>query len=214
MALKSGMCTIAGRASLQGISSRSSYVCLQCRRYASDTALKTNQSPRIPSITRRHASTSSFSERIRKKIWGTDEPPGQENPYGSPGVFEQKRKEKGIQDPEEKSLGTETMQPPQPADNSLNQETPFTGKVSEVTTWEGMPVVGNRKWGLGGWEAQHYPFEGFDFKIIPRRVRTDTKIQVHGQPRSWKWRGNNLYRPSRPRGGHDIERGKPTTTVE
>lgn len=67
--------------SLRG-SRKALYVCSVCRQDASSC---------LPSSTqRRHASGSGstpFTEKLRRRIWGTDNPPGLEDPYGGEGVI-------------------------------------------------------------------------------------------------------------------------------
>lgn len=60
----------------------------------------------------RHASSSlPFTERLRRKIWGTDNPPGLQDPYGGPGYFERRRQ----QAREEREASAPAASPPQPA---------------------------------------------------------------------------------------------------
>ena len=62
-------------------------VCLQCRLHSILTSQRARQAPPTASFSqpRRFASNDdfegSFADRLRKKIWGTDNPPGQKNPY-------------------------------------------------------------------------------------------------------------------------------------
>lgn len=97
---------------------------------------------------------------MRKKIWGTDLPPGQENPYGDPGVIEQRRLQKEAQD---KERGIEKAEPVAtevaPAAEKEVTE-PADVEESDATTWEGMPTVGGPDWGIENWDDEH-PFEGY-----------------------------------------------------
>lgn len=59
------------------------YVCSNCRYDASLPSHHHHQS-------RRYASGSGntpFTEKLRRRIWGTDNPPGLEDPYGGEGVI-------------------------------------------------------------------------------------------------------------------------------
>ena len=58
-------------------SSRSGFVCLQCRQRASETS---QLLPQASFALRRHVS-GNFTDGLRKRIWG-ENPPGQEDPYG------------------------------------------------------------------------------------------------------------------------------------
>ena len=62
--------------------------------------------------TRRHAGSGStpFTERLRRRIWGTDNPPGLKDPYGGEGVIARewnKRKAKYTGEQEEEPEKTE-----------------------------------------------------------------------------------------------------------
>ncbi len=101
-------------------------------------------------------------ERIRSKIWGTDAPPGQEDPYGAPGTFEQQRNQRLAKSNEGGPPDRETPRAPaiaeQPQEESELEE-------SSSTMLEGMRVVGHADYGLKGWDRRHQ-FEGLDFTIM------------------------------------------------
>ena len=65
----------------------SGYVCLNCQLRALSTSRKPapSQRPNTLSQSRRYASNDgfegSFADKLRKKMWGTENPPGQRNPY-------------------------------------------------------------------------------------------------------------------------------------
>lgn len=82
------------RRSLLSIQSRTSiflpkstlpYVCASCQHHALRKRISQFQS------TRNASSGLPWTERIRRKIWGTDNPPGLKDPYGAPGFFERRR---------------------------------------------------------------------------------------------------------------------------
>jgi hypothetical protein len=60
------------------------YVCAACR------------SSNLPHSSQqvRHNSDLPFTEKLRRKIWGTDNPPGLKDPYGGPSFWERRRAEK------------------------------------------------------------------------------------------------------------------------
>jgi len=68
------------------------YICRSCRHLALRQHLAQRQSLR-------HASSKEipFTEKIRRKIWGTDNPPGLADPYGGESFFERRRKERALQ---------------------------------------------------------------------------------------------------------------------
>jgi hypothetical protein len=63
------------------IAPRSGFVCLQCRQRVSATGHWPHPST-ITTYTAKRNASSDFTEGLRKRIWGTSEPPGQEDPYG------------------------------------------------------------------------------------------------------------------------------------
>lgn len=72
---------------------RSFYVCSACRH-------EVRSAPLLAQPVRRNASNSSITEGLRRKIWGTDNPPGLKDPYGGPGALG-------------KLLGKSSQQPPE-----------------------------------------------------------------------------------------------------
>ncbi|KAJ5612837.1 hypothetical protein N7510_006031 [Penicillium lagena] len=66
--------------SREALASKSLYVCSTCRQEVSPRGLAPLTRP-----FRRYASDNSFTERARKKIWGTENPPGSKDPYGGEG---------------------------------------------------------------------------------------------------------------------------------
>lgn len=141
------------------------YVCLQCRLNASAASRKSSLSFLSPPSARRHASNSPFSERLRKKIWGSETPPGAEDPYAVPGTPEQRRREKEDAREQEKGLaktGSPAV-PAVPAENGESQKSKLEeedGEDNDAITWEGMTTVGGRDYGMDRWDEEH-PFQGF-----------------------------------------------------
>ncbi|KAL2047690.1 hypothetical protein N7G274_000732 [Stereocaulon virgatum] len=138
---------IASRAPVR-IASRPSYVCLQCRLVSSQAVHKSNPSSiYLPS--RRHASGFINTEKWRKKIWGSENPPGQEDPYGAPGVLDQRAEERVVVEPESaKQVDTD------------EEELDDVEDYKRATTWEGLERVGYSSWGKEQFNMLH-PFEGF-----------------------------------------------------
>ncbi|CAI7617626.1 unnamed protein product [Penicillium palitans] len=110
------------------------FVCSSCRIQAT---------PRISPLgqTRRYASDSSpgILERARRKIWGTDKPPGPADPYTGSQIMP----------------GT-GMSPGEPAPEeafSLEEGQARSEEIEENLTWEGMPRIGylkEKEWRLRG----------------------------------------------------------------
>lgn len=74
-------------------SKKALYVCSNCRY---DVSVNQQQQQHQ---TRRHASGGStpFTEKLRRRIWGTDNPPGLKDPYGGEGVIEREWKKRKAQ---------------------------------------------------------------------------------------------------------------------
>ena len=156
MAPASRIGAIASRKSLHTIS-RSSYTCLKCRLLGYRAAQKSNSSTKyLPS--RRHASGFINTEKWRKKIWGSENPPCQDDPYGAPGALDQRRREQGVEDPEQSVKEVETsMEDPDDVEEDV---TPRGPHYKRATTWEGLERVGYRNWGKEQFDEEH-PFKGF-----------------------------------------------------
>ena len=164
MAPKINIFTVAKESPYRHLTSRFVYVCLQCRQDVSNASIKAKSSLRSFSTPFRYASTSTFSGRVRNRIWGTDTPPGLEDPYGPPSLVEQKRQKKELRDRRENFVESKNLSQPQSAfDEEDHPEDPLGD--SDATTWEGMPVVGGHGWGMKEWNVD-YPFEGFDYTMI------------------------------------------------
>lgn len=137
---------------------RRGFVCLQCRHRSALAAQKCALSTSIPVPTQRHASSTtrsdSLSERIRRKIWGTDSPPSQEDPYGGLSTFEQ-RKSKAKKDPVAVAEGVSGAAVV-PSDAAASNYVP-------ATTWDGLDRIGGATgWWEEAWDQEH-PFHGYVF---------------------------------------------------
>jgi len=65
------------------------YICRSCRHFVFRQRLAGAQSVRHVS-----SKTLPFTERLRRKIWGTDNPPGLKDPYGGPSFLERWQEER------------------------------------------------------------------------------------------------------------------------
>ncbi len=81
--------------------SQMTYICTSCRHQALRQRISQLQPIRNAS------SGLPQTERLRRRIWGSDNPPGLRDPYGAPGFFERRRKqaqkERGERPPEPES---------------------------------------------------------------------------------------------------------------
>ncbi|KAL6234667.1 hypothetical protein BDW75DRAFT_240883 [Aspergillus navahoensis] len=131
---------------LQG--SRTRYVCSTCRQEA-------RPRPFVARQFLRHASDDNtpITERVRRKLWGTDNPPGLKDPYGGEGVFEKKFKRAGQalkqQEPEGDQRTPAEDQAAAAEDTALADVTEDVPSREYVpaTTWEGLDRIGH----LGRW---------------------------------------------------------------
>ena len=130
--------------------SQSRYVCLQCRLQTSAATRTTNSSVSLTYAPRRHASWVN-SDKLRKKIWGTETPPGQEDPYVRESESDRTRREKEQEIEEAKKLVSAPEQKPEPAPED---------EYVPATTAKGLKRVGGPGWGNAEWEAEN-PFQGF-----------------------------------------------------
>ena len=137
----------------RSVSPRTKYVCLQCRHR---TELETSR-PLVPLVPRRYTSNSgrktSVTERLRRKIWGTQDPPGQADPYADVSVEDQNRRQlEGLK------LEADTSSTP----SMVSQTIGSTGVSSyadyvPATTWEGLDQIGGAAgWWEEAWDQQHY----------------------------------------------------------
>lgn len=78
----------------------------------------------------------TLTERIRRKIWGTDSPPGLKDPYGGRGVFEQRWSG-------ERQPSQEQEAEPIEQEGEIAPPDAYT----EATNWEGLEHIGH----LGKW---------------------------------------------------------------
>ena len=129
---------------------QSRYVCLQCRLRTSAATRTTNSSISLTYTPRRHASWVN-TDKLRKKIWGTETPPGQEDPYVRESESDRTRREREQENEEAKELESAPEKKPESAPED---------EYVEATTAKGLKRVGGHGWGNAEWEAEN-PFQGF-----------------------------------------------------
>ncbi|MCJ1239169.1 hypothetical protein MMC14_007162 [Varicellaria rhodocarpa] len=120
------------------------YICTRCRNYA----IKQAQRATIATSASRAAEPNRqlpFSEKLRRKIWGTDTPPGQADPY-----TKQPKDVKGALASDERvTLENHTLA----ADSQLD--------YVPASTWDGLEQIGGATgWWEDAWDKQHQ-FTGF-----------------------------------------------------
>ncbi|KIN02020.1 hypothetical protein OIDMADRAFT_103267 [Oidiodendron maius Zn] len=127
----------------------SPYLCASCIQQA--TSFSTSSSrPEDKKIT--------IHERLRRKIWGTDQPPGQENPYVNAGVYDQNNRAQ-----DEELAENEGQQ------KKLVTMADLDPSYVPATNWDGLERVGGfGHWWKQNWDPEHQ-FEGF----LPREIATD-----------------------------------------
>ena len=141
----------------------SPYICRSCRHLALRERLASRQSLRYAS-----SEQIPFTEKIRRKIWGTDKPPGLLDPYGGESYLERRRRERALQKeaPEPKELGEEHAPPgmvqefggtPRATDEDVDSDYKPKDYVP-AETWEGLEHVGHKgHW----WDIAPKPDDGF-----------------------------------------------------
>ncbi|PKY01281.1 hypothetical protein P168DRAFT_293099 [Aspergillus campestris IBT 28561] len=150
--------------SLQG--PRSLYVCTVCQHEARPRPLIARQFLRNAS-----SNTTPVTERVRRKIWGTDNPPGLKDPYGGEGVFEKKFRKNQTQQAEgeqaaETAVGAEH-------EHAGAEEVAADDTYEPATTWEGLTRVGH----LGEW-SNYGPSEVDTYQSFSLNKRLTKKGQL------------------------------------
>lgn len=140
-------------------SSSTPYVCASCRGRAVITPPSQQQIC--------HNSDLPFTEKLRRKIWGTDNPPGLKDPYGGPSFLERRLAQRR-QGQQPQSEDSETQPEPQSQLRPVDEEPP-TGyrskyapniidradprqykmtvadaEYKEAETWDGLEWVGHK----------------------------------------------------------------------
>ncbi|KAL2828752.1 glucosidase II beta subunit-like-domain-containing protein [Aspergillus cavernicola] len=124
---------------LQG--SRTLYVCSVCRQEARPRPFVARQ------FLRNASDSTPITERVRRKLWGTDNPPGLKDPYGGEGVFEKKfKKNQAVQQGQEGA--EEVTQAAETENAAVDEAVPADSAYTPATTWEGIQHIGH----LGRWD--------------------------------------------------------------
>lgn len=127
---------------------RSTYVCHRCRQIASVSARRARPPPPGSYIQRRFAS-DDWTERLRQKLWGTTNPPGQADPYSHESPRD-----------EDEEHDTTVSQPQEAPPKKWSTEKSDTGDYVPATSWDGLDQIGGKdEWWEEAWNQRH-PFEG------------------------------------------------------
>jgi hypothetical protein len=121
-------------------SSSSSFLCSTCHcRAPFSTSIRCFADP----------DKASKTERLRRRIWGTDEPPGLKDPYGGPSIIEERQAARALEEPVPKELAKKS------ASQQPRTSTPILDASYEpAKTWDGLEEVGELP-------APEFYFEGF-----------------------------------------------------
>ncbi|MCJ1464821.1 hypothetical protein MMC07_003435 [Pseudocyphellaria aurata] len=142
---------------------RSTYVCHQCRRIALASARRTRTRDLAPppvTYVQRRFVADDWTNKLRQKIWGTTNPPGQKDPYRRETDEERDR---AVTEPQEA--------PPEEAKAA-------TGEYVPALTWDDLDQIGGQD---DSWEkawTENHPFEGF---MAPTKMesREDISGAIH-----------------------------------
>ncbi|KAK2765214.1 hypothetical protein FQN54_008913 [Arachnomyces sp. PD_36] len=146
--------------------SKSLFVCSTCRQQFRPQTLRAATSYRNAS------GSTSFTEKVRRKIWGTDNPPGLKDPYGGEGFVEKALRQR-------RGEGEVEVEPEPQREREQVETTPPEEYVP-ATTWAGLETVGT----LGEWwdkprsEADHYKRFMAVEKVVGRNQITAALNQV------------------------------------
>lgn len=118
-------------------------VCPSCRTRLSSSsqrfALSTSASQRAAGDNK-----VPFTEKIRRRIWGTESPPGQEDPYGDLSALDRTKKKKSrstVQADDATELRAPTVLP------GINSYVP-------ATTWDGLEQIGGEGAAEEWWDEE------------------------------------------------------------
>ncbi|KAL3424184.1 hypothetical protein PVAG01_03465 [Phlyctema vagabunda] len=94
-----------------------------------------------------------ITEKVRQRIWGTDKPPGLEDPYGDGSILDKTKKQ-----PQQDEIVDEFPVEEQAVTNGVE---PDMSTYEAATTWDGLEKVGGfGKWWQQNWDPDH-KFKGF-----------------------------------------------------
>jgi len=123
------------------------YLCSACKR----------QAPTFSTSSLRAADGKvAFTERVRQRIWGTDAPPGLEDPYGDKSVFDRTKQRAKEEEAEDRRTRKEAARPD-----------PST--YEPASTWDGLESVG----GFGQWWKDNWDPDNQFLGFLPAEIVKD-----------------------------------------
>ncbi|KUJ20361.1 uncharacterized protein LY89DRAFT_578754 [Mollisia scopiformis] len=120
--------------------SSSIYLCLACRNRAAPFSTSAIRAAQVP-----------YTEKIRNKIWGTDKPPGQANPYGEESVFDQTKKKQQEELKEMEAVERKRNVAPAADMTTYEQATTWGDDAGGRIPWVG----GFGNWWKDNWDPEH-----------------------------------------------------------
>lgn len=100
------------------------------------------------------------TEKWRRKIWGTDTPPGLADPYGGPSVFEQRREMLQLDPPKKPQEVEGRTDAPAVVEEDVEDDVNIDN-YKPATTWEKLPRIGGDTGAKKEYISTH-PFEGYE----------------------------------------------------
>ena len=123
---------------------QSNYICIQCRLRAISHLQKSAFSTSTP----RKASNDKlpYSEKLRRRIWGTDTPPGQKDPYVRESPSDQSKTQQ-----QDVSISDSSSE----IDATTAEDVRQSAYVP-ATTWDGLEQIGGATgWWEQAWDQEH-----------------------------------------------------------
>ena len=116
------------------------YICSTCRHLALRQRIAKQQSLRYAS-----SSNIPFTEKIRRRIWGTDNPPGLADPYGGESFLERRARERALQrQPRQDNAVEEEVEEVEEETRVIDQKDLMDHEYKPADTWEGLRHVGHK----------------------------------------------------------------------
>ncbi|PGH05681.1 hypothetical protein GX51_02841 [Blastomyces parvus] len=127
------------------------YVCSTCRRQCVPQSLRSlNHQFQFRQYTPSNSSQSNgngdlpLTEKLRRKIWGTDKPPGVKDPYGSESQLD--HVDPAVESSETEPLYESEMGEEEQEVRVATLEDKDEGKYKGADTWDGLKQVGAEQW--------------------------------------------------------------------
>ena len=129
-------------------------LCPACYRAALRSAHPNPSRPLTTTASQRAAESTPFTEKLRRKIWGTDTPPGLADPYSKESLLDRTNKPEQTRSEETKTADLLAKS----SEASVVKPDP---NYKPATTWEGLEEVGDyEEYWEQEWLREH-PFNGY-----------------------------------------------------